>query len=190
MARTKEFDEIKVLNDILTLFWEKGFHQSSLEDITRACGLGKQSLYGTYGNKRELFLKTLVMYREKNISLIRSKIEELIESGEAPISILQKLLFCNDGKGCMAISSMIEFKGEDEEVRKEIVDLLCLFREMVLGLVAKGQTNGEITDKMPPERIADVLMNARNGFQVAQFHKMPGDDLNNVASWTIDLIRA
>jgi hypothetical protein len=33
-------------------------------------------------------------------------------------------------------------------------------------------------------------MNARNGFQVGQFHKMKAEDLNNAANWTIDLIRA
>ncbi|MDR2792448.1 MAG: TetR/AcrR family transcriptional regulator, partial [Treponema sp.] len=81
MARTKKFDEGKVLHDILTLFWVKGYHQSSLDDILRAGDISKQSMYDTYGDKKALFLKALALYRNETKRVIEGKIDELLEKG-------------------------------------------------------------------------------------------------------------
>jgi TetR/AcrR family transcriptional repressor of nem operon len=100
------------------------------------------------------------------------------------------MVFYYDGKGCLAINSMVEFKASDKNVRKEIDASLLFSKEIINKLVIQGQANGEITDKMPCEHITEVLMNARTGFQVGQNYKLPPADLKNIANWTIDLIRA
>jgi TetR/AcrR family transcriptional repressor of nem operon len=190
MARTKEFDETKVLHDILMLFWEKGYHQSSLDDILRAGGISRQSMYDTYGDKKALFLKVLELYRKETKQIIEDKINELLEKGEPCVNILRDMIFYHDGKGCLAINSMVEFKASDKNVRKEIDALLLFSKEMIHKLVVHGQANGEITDKIPCEHITEALMNARTGFQVGQNYKLPSADLKNIADWTIDLIRS
>jgi TetR/AcrR family transcriptional repressor of nem operon len=190
MARTKEFDEIKVLRDILTLFWEKGYHQSSLDAILQAGGISRQSMYDTYGDKKALFLKALALYRNETKRVIEEKINALLEKGAPCIDILRDMVFYHDGRGCLAINSMVEFKASDKNVRKEIDALLLFSKEMIHKLVAHGQANGEITDKIPCEHITEALMNARTGFQVGQNYKLPSANLKNIANWTIDLIRA
>jgi TetR/AcrR family transcriptional repressor of nem operon len=190
MARTKEFDEAKVLHDILMLFWEKGYHQSSLDDILRVGGISRQSIYDTYGDKKALFLKAFALYRKETRQIIEGKINALLARGEPCIDILRDMVFYYDGRGCLAINSMVEFKSSDKNVRKEIDALLLFSKEMIHKLVAHGQANGEITDKIPCEHITEVLMNARTGFQIGQNYKLPSADLKNIANWTIDLIRA
>jgi hypothetical protein len=118
------------------------------------------------------------------------KINESLETGEPCLNILRNMVFCHDGKGCLAINSMVEFRSSDKSVRKEIDAVLLFSKEIINKLVAHGQANGEITKKISCEYITEVLMNARTWFQVGQNYKLPSTDLKNIANWAIDLIRA
>src|SRR5882762_7155245 len=62
MARPRSFDEEKVLRAARDQFWTLGYAATSLDDLMAATGLGKGSLYGAFGSKRELFLRVLDEY--------------------------------------------------------------------------------------------------------------------------------
>src|SRR5438093_12545846 len=63
MPRPKSFDEDVVLDQAVELFWERGYDGTSLADLEAHLGLGRQSLYNTFGDKQALFLKALERYR-------------------------------------------------------------------------------------------------------------------------------
>ncbi|MBT2535432.1 TetR/AcrR family transcriptional regulator [Arthrobacter sp. ISL-69] len=62
MAGRKQFDVDKALDQVMTLFWQRGYAETSLDHIVSATGLGKGSLYGTFGGKPELFRRSLDRY--------------------------------------------------------------------------------------------------------------------------------
>jgi TetR/AcrR family transcriptional repressor of nem operon len=66
MARPKSFDEEAVLDQAIELFWERGYEGTSLADLETHLGLGRQSLYNTFGDKHGLFLKALERYHKEN----------------------------------------------------------------------------------------------------------------------------
>jgi len=66
MARAKTFDEKQTLLQIQEVFWAKGFHETSLRDLTAKTGLAKMSLYNCYGSKEEMFSKALTAYFENS----------------------------------------------------------------------------------------------------------------------------
>ncbi len=63
MARPREFDEELVLERCLDLFWARGFAGVSVGELEQATGLGRQSLYAAFGDKRALFAAVLERYR-------------------------------------------------------------------------------------------------------------------------------
>src|SRR5262249_38606558 len=65
MARPKEFDRDAVLDRAVELFWAKGYEATSLGDLVESLGVGKQSLYDTFGDKHALYLAALDRYCEK-----------------------------------------------------------------------------------------------------------------------------
>lgn len=195
MARTKSFDQEETLNKILMMFWQKGYHQTSLQDILRAGGISKQSMYDTYGDKRTLFLKVLALYREISTKAIEQGVKEKLDSNTPVLEILHGMIYKSrtpddNIRGCLVTHSMVEFREADDEIRTEMNEILLFLKEKMKFLIEKGQKNGEITTKLNSVQISDVLMNARNGLQVGEFYDMPAEIQNDIADNTIDLIRA
>jgi AcrR family transcriptional regulator len=54
-ARPRGFDETTVLRRARDRFWSTGFAGASVDQIAAATGLGKGSLYGAFGDKRQLY---------------------------------------------------------------------------------------------------------------------------------------
>ncbi|CAM5718591.1 TetR/AcrR family transcriptional regulator OS=Streptomyces alboniger OX=132473 GN=CP975_11160 PE=4 SV=1 [Streptomyces alboniger] len=64
MARTKEFDPEAALQSALELFWQRGFEATSMSDLVEHLGIGRASIYATFGSEHELYLKALDSYQE------------------------------------------------------------------------------------------------------------------------------
>jgi TetR/AcrR family transcriptional regulator, copper-responsive repressor len=55
-GRPRSFDEGEVLEKARGVFWDQGYAATSLDDIARATGLNRPSLYGAFGDKHALYL--------------------------------------------------------------------------------------------------------------------------------------
>jgi AcrR family transcriptional regulator len=64
MAGRKQFDVEAARDAVMTTFWQRGYAETSLDDIGTATGLGKGSLYGTFGTKQDLYRAALDRYAE------------------------------------------------------------------------------------------------------------------------------
>ena len=57
MPRPKEFSPDDAIEKAMQVFWHKGYEATSMEDLLTAMDLNRGSLYDTFGDKRQLFLK-------------------------------------------------------------------------------------------------------------------------------------
>ncbi|WP_229074497.1 TetR/AcrR family transcriptional regulator [Actinoplanes sp. DH11] len=65
MPRPRKFRESDVVSSAGEVFAVHGLAAATLDDLVRATGLGKQSLYNAFGGKRELFLRALSEDRDE-----------------------------------------------------------------------------------------------------------------------------
>jgi len=75
-GRPREFDIDEALEKAMNVFHEKGFEGASLPDLTTAMGISRPSLYATFGNKEELFLKALDRYWAEGLKLLHEALAE------------------------------------------------------------------------------------------------------------------
>jgi len=71
MARPRAFDTGTALEQATRVFWARGFEQTSLDDLCAATGLNRSSLYAAFGDKRDLYLRSLARYEEGSLERIR-----------------------------------------------------------------------------------------------------------------------
>src|SRR6201985_1912529 len=63
-GRARGYQPDVALGRALDLFRKGGFAATSLDDLSTATGMNRPSLYGAFGDKRELYVKSFQRYRE------------------------------------------------------------------------------------------------------------------------------
>ncbi|MFB6823226.1 TetR/AcrR family transcriptional regulator [Streptomyces virginiae] len=62
MAGKKQFDVGIALDAAMLQFWRAGYADTSLDDLSRATGLNRSSIYSSFGDKDSLYLRCLDRY--------------------------------------------------------------------------------------------------------------------------------
>src|SRR5438477_162343 len=62
-GRPRGYQPEIALGRALDLFRKNGFAATSLDDLSAATGMNRPSLYGAFGDKRELYIKSYARYR-------------------------------------------------------------------------------------------------------------------------------
>lgn len=84
-GRKKSFDESTALNAAMDVFWQKGYVGASLADLTQRMGINKPSMYSTFGNKEDLFIKATQCYIDTKV---KAHVDLLFAEG---VSLKQRL---------------------------------------------------------------------------------------------------
>src|SRR6202035_1550513 len=63
-GRRRAYQPEVALGKALDLFRQDGFAATSLDDLSTATGMNRPSLYGAFGDKRELYIKSYQRYRD------------------------------------------------------------------------------------------------------------------------------
>ncbi|WP_419816889.1 TetR/AcrR family transcriptional regulator [Glacieibacterium sp.] len=64
-GRPRTFDEGEALQKATQIFWSKSYDGVAIDDLIAGMGVGRQSLYSVFGDKRTLFLRVLRAYAER-----------------------------------------------------------------------------------------------------------------------------
>lgn len=64
-GRPRTFDESVALDKATQIFWSKTYDGVTIDDLIAGMGVGRQSLYSVFGDKRTLFLRALRTYAER-----------------------------------------------------------------------------------------------------------------------------
>jgi TetR/AcrR family transcriptional repressor of nem operon len=171
MARTKEFDPDAVLQSALELFWRRGYEATSMADLVEHLGIGRASLYATYGNKRDLYLKALDRYGEQqNPSLLR----ELSLPGPALPAIRTVVRrfaaeAAVDGRresGCFVTNTAAELAPHDSAAARRVERSWEHLETLLHSALVRAQEQGELPEGRDPQGLARMLLVLLQGVRV------------------------
>src|ERR1700680_3717129 len=75
-GRPRAYQPEIALGKALDLFRKDGFAATSLDDLAAATGMNRPSLYGAFGDKRELYIKSYQRYRDDARAAMRDIFRE------------------------------------------------------------------------------------------------------------------
>lgn len=168
MARSKEFEPDVVLERAMDLFWERGYEKTSLQDLVERMGIGRRSLYDTFGDKQTLFAKSLKRY----IALQESTAGETAEQAADARQAIQHLLEASVvggavlRRGCLAVNSATEVAPDDPEIAGGIQRHFASSRLLLQELVERGQRDGSVARHHDSAALTTTLFNAWLGLRV------------------------
>ncbi|MEQ9562969.1 MAG: TetR/AcrR family transcriptional regulator [Woeseiaceae bacterium] len=182
MVRTRAFDPTQALSRAVELFSSKGYSDTSMDDIVKATGVSRYGIYGTFGNKRELFEQALERYADgmgkqsflrllepdASLSHIRAIFDERIES----------LCASGEKRGCMLCHTAMELAPHDHEIAGVLQKFLRrMSKAFSIGLESARQ-QGEVRDDLDLRNAGEFLTGALFGMVVLARAGFPRTTLN------------
>jgi TetR/AcrR family transcriptional regulator, transcriptional repressor for nem operon len=170
MARTKDFDESEVLAKAIKLFWQKGYNGTSLQDLVDTLGISRSSLYDTFGDKHQLYLKALESYKQTETDKRDQILHGPVAAKEAirrlmDLTILE-MIRDKQHKGCFLINSAVETAAHDKDANTIICQNDQQLEKDFYEVIKRGQGNGEILSQQDPRALARFLFNTIVGMRV------------------------
>lgn len=157
MSRPKEFNPERALAKAMNLFWRLGYENTSLEALMKEMGIAKQSLYDTFGDKRSLYLKALIYYRDRTNSQGQKMLNEIPSVREGFAKLLIEIVTETreqHERGCLLLSANLQRDAKDAVIRDFLRDnqarVEAIFREALV----RAQQQGELSAQEDPAALA------------------------------------
>lgn len=189
MARKKEFDPDIALDKAMTLFWQKGYTATSVQNLVDHLGIRPRSLYDTFTSKHDLFIAALGRYR----AMRAEQTSTVRESLSSPITIIRKMfegfateaVTDRDRKGCFFVNSAVELAGQDKIVALKSKETYQNMEFVFQSLLEQAQQADEISADKDIKGLAQYLTNTMFGIRVMAKMNPDKEVLANVIKFTL-----
>ncbi len=170
MPRKKQFEVDEALTKAMREFWGRGYHPTSMQDLVDGMGIGRGSIYDTFGSKRGLFMRSLDHY----IKVVTSALQDMLANSTSPSeSILNvfegaiaALVVGGSRDGCFVINTAAELAAHDDEVAEVVTELFRETEQVFRALIEQGQELGEIPRAVDPVLTARSLLSLYIGLRI------------------------
>ena len=192
MPRVKQFDREEVLEKAMELFWQKGFHATSIRDLVEYCGINRASMYDTFGGKDEIFLQALNRYHREShhhLHQLGANLEQKPVQQFLSDFLFKKIQIIRkdpDSKGCFMVNSTTELASQSESIHKVVHSSMCQMRSFFKDVIELAQRNGEISAQRTSSSLALHLFTFISGLEVVG--KIEKEDLEKLIQSELDLI--
>ncbi|WP_329209457.1 TetR/AcrR family transcriptional regulator [Streptomyces sp. NBC_00683] len=171
MARTKEFDPDAALQSALELFWRRGYEATSIADLVEHLGIGRASIYATFGNKHELYLKAVDRYSEERDPLL---LTELSQPGPALPAVRATVRrFASEAaspedrlNGCLITNTAAELAPHDPAAARRVEVSWEHFETLLQSALVRARAQGELPEDRDPRALARMLLVLLQGVRI------------------------
>lgn len=169
MPKSVLYDEAEVIHRVTNLFWEKGYHATSMQDIVDVSGLNRSSLYNSFGDKYRLFEVCLHNYQGEQTKITNKLINKGKSGKESLVSLfigIKNDILTHPNKGCFLSNCLTEMGKNDGEVRNFLIDNKDGMISTFSKLIRTAQLDGEIDKDKNAEHLALFLFSNLHGLRL------------------------
>ncbi|MEF1290695.1 TetR/AcrR family transcriptional regulator [Vibrio sp. M260118] len=188
-GRPKSFDKEIALEKALDVFWTQGYDGASLKDLTSAMGINKPSMYATFGNKEQLYLQAVEMYKQREgapffEALAQSEIRDVIAAVFSGIVVAK----CNNEKhkGCLMIQSSLACSDDSHIIKTSALKVRAEFIKLIQERFDQAAKEGQLLDEANTQLMTHYAVTVLDGLQIHSVDVPPQEMLDEVAKMAIN----
>ena len=182
---------MEVLERVADVFAAHGYQGTSLAMLLDATGLGKQSLYNAFGDKRALYLKSVECLVARYASL-RAAMAAAPNGRAAVVTYFDSVIdHCADddpARKCCILSAGLMEGVDDESIAHRLQDKWIAMHEVLRSAVERGQKDRSIRSQAPSSELADLLLAVVGGMRVNSRAAIGPDRLQRTAHLALSLL--
>jgi len=192
-GRPRAYQPDIALGKALDLFRRDGFAATSLDDLSAATGMNRPSLYGAFGDKRELYIKSYQRYRDD----ARAAMIDIFRN-EAPLRerlariytiALDIYLSGESGpRGCFTVMTAASEGVSDPEIRAMVVEGLVELDKAFATCFHRAKQNGELPDSADATALAQLASATIHTIAIRARARVPRGELEAIVNGAIDVM--
>ncbi len=158
-GRPRQYDPDRALARATQVFWKHGYAGASLDDLAAAAGMNRPSLYAAFGDKRDLYLKTLQRYRDEARDATRRLVAD-----DPPLRTFLERFYeaaldvyfggAEEARGCYSIAVAAAQAAVDPAVRAFLREGVRATDGFLADLIRNARQRGEIAPDADPTALA------------------------------------
>jgi AcrR family transcriptional regulator len=189
-GRPRAYEPEIALGKALDLFRKDGFAATSLDDLSAATGMNRPSLYGAFGDKRELYIKSYARYRAD----ARAAMIEIFR-GEVPVrerltriyaAALDIYLSGESGpRGCFTVMTAASEAVADPEIRAMVLDGFSELDKAFAASFRLAKEKGELSSSADPVVLAQLASATIHTIAIRARAGVPRKELETIVKGAI-----
>ena len=160
----------EALDKAVRVFCERGYHATSVGDLTSAMELASGSVYKAFKDKRAVFLSAFDRYKAVRDQKLRTATGTTGNGRERIQKALTFYVKASQGaegrQGCLVVGSATELAIDDAEVARRVAAALDRNEAFMADLIRQGQTDGSIPRHIDPDDTARLMVCLTQGMRV------------------------
>jgi AcrR family transcriptional regulator len=169
MVGVRQFDEQEVIAIALDVFWRKGLHDATMQDLAAATGVQRGSLYNAYGDKEAIFLRAFDQYAAQ---FLETAGHALARQGSAAARlqnffdvIIVNMTSGSPSRGCLTTRTALDAAISSTAVRQRVQDLLSRLEQLISKTISSAPGRLPAIDG---NRLARVVVTFTRGLAVME----------------------
>ncbi|SLN65223.1 TetR/AcrR family transcriptional regulator [Oceanibacterium hippocampi] len=158
MKRAAPYDRDTALDAAMSLFWDRGYHATSLKDLETTLKMKPGSIYAAFSSKENLYLLALERYFEA----ARARFREQMAKASSPLEGLAEhirayaRLSPDDAarQACMLTRSLVDSCATEPVIAERTRAYLAGMRQEFAAVFARARTAGELHPDADVDRLA------------------------------------
>jgi TetR/AcrR family transcriptional repressor of nem operon len=170
VARPREFDETRVLRAARQQFWATGYAGTTMDAVAAVTGLGKGSLYGAFGDKRQLFLRVFDAYCTEIADAVGQSLTGPDDQAFERLCAHIRAIAANTAadtvrRGCLLAKGTAELSEHDADLAARSLRTFEILQEALAVDIEAAQRHGDIDPAADPRQLADLILAVTRGIE-------------------------
>lgn len=169
-GRPREFDIDDALDKAARVFSERGYHATSIGDLTVAMEIASGSIYKAFRDKRDVLLAAFDRYKATRNEQIRRVADTSKTGRERLRDVLLSYFESSQGtegrRGCLVVGCTVELAGLDPVVAARVSDSLKKNETFLADVIRQGQSDGSVPPHVNADDTARLLVCLTQGLRV------------------------
>ncbi|WP_315835547.1 TetR/AcrR family transcriptional regulator [Bradyrhizobium prioriisuperbiae] len=192
-GRPRAFEPEAALSRALDTFRDSGFAATSLDDLSAAMGINRPSLYGAFGDKRDLFLKAYARYRAEVGEQFAKVFDPALSLRQALEGIFTTALDLylageNGPRGCFTVMTAGSEAMADPEIRDTVLRALASTDKALAKLFELAVSRGELPSDADVALLVQVVGSTIHTIALRARARTPRPELEAITQRTIDFV--
>ena len=192
-GRPRAYQPDVALGKALGLFRKEGFAATSLDDLSAATGMNRPSLYGAFGDKRELYIKSYRRYRDDaraaTMEIFRSDLPIRERLARVYAAALDIYLSGESGPlGCFTVMTAASEAVADPEIRAMVLEGLAGLDKAFGAAFRQAKDKGELPAGADPAVLAQLASATIHTIAIRARARVPRGELEAIVKGAIDVM--